>query len=243
MGLDEWPLGATSVRRDSLCYDSKKVHKEWRMDQLLALFPLHTVLFPGTALPLHIFEDRYKRMIGRCMALNEPFGVVLIREGHEVGGEAEPFEVGTTAAIVNALPASDGRLYLIAEGRARFRIQRTIQSKPYLVASVELLDEPVSVEQRVQAQRLCALYEQYRAAVARATGVAPSLPDLPDDAAGISYQLSAQLQVPYQSKQELLEADLDTRLESLIAALDEELRYLPPATGAPLVPDNRWTLN
>ena len=51
----------------------------------LPLFPLHTVLCPGVALPLHVFEERYRVMVGRCIDLGEPFGVVLIRQGREVG--------------------------------------------------------------------------------------------------------------------------------------------------------------
>lgn len=214
------------------------------MDQLLALFPLPTVLFPGATIPLHIFEERYKAMIGRCIDHKEPFGVVLIREGQAEGGElAEPYEIGTTALITSSLPVDDGRMYIIAEGHRRFRIKRTVQTKPYLVAAVELLDDEVGVEQHVQADRLGQLYEHYRNAIARATGVPQPLADLPDDPVAMSYQLSAQLQVPYLSKQQLLEAELDTRLESLAAALDDELRYIPPPTGKPLPPGNRWTVN
>ena len=213
------------------------------MDQLLALFPLHTVLFPGTALPLHIFEERYKTMIGRCINLKQPFGVVLIREGQAEGEPAEPYDIGTTAYVMNTLPTDNGRLYIVAEGRQRFRIKQVIQTRPYLIADVEYLEDKVSVEQQVQADRLQKLYERYRDAMTRATGVPQQLSDLPDDPLEISFHLSALLQVPYLSKQQLLEADLDTRLESLMAALDDEMRYLPPPSNTPPPPGNRWTLN
>lgn len=213
------------------------------MDQLLALFPLHTVLFPGATLPLHIFEERYKSMIGRCISLKEPFGVVLIREGQAEGEPAEPYDIGTTAFITNTLPTDEGRMYIVAEGRQRFRIKQLIQNKPYLIADVEYLEDEVSVEQEVQAERLLKLYDHYRDAMTRATGVPQQLGDLPSDPLEISFQLSAQLQVPYLSKQQLLEADLETRLESLTAALDDEMRYLPPPSNTPLPSGNRWTLN
>jgi Lon protease-like protein len=213
------------------------------VDQLLALFPLHTVLFPGTALPLHIFEERYKTMIGRCINLKQPFGVVLIREGQAEGEPAEPYDIGTTAYVTNILPTDNGRLYIVAEGRQRFRIKQVIQTRPYLIADVEYLEDKVSVEQQVQADRLQKLYERYRDAMTRATGVPQQLSDLPDDPLEISFHLSALLQVPYLSKQQLLEADLDTRLESLMAALDDEMRYLPPPSNIPPPPGNRWTLN
>ena len=66
----------------------------------LPLFPLHTVLFPEATLALQIFEPRYREMIGRCLAHDEPFGVVLILDGEEVGGPAVPRKVGTEAAII-----------------------------------------------------------------------------------------------------------------------------------------------
>src|SRR2546428_795565 len=66
----------------------------------LPLFPLHVVLFPGLPLPLHIFEPRYRLMVGRCLEASSAFGVVLIRAGREVGEPATPYSVGTTAPIV-----------------------------------------------------------------------------------------------------------------------------------------------
>ena len=213
------------------------------MDQLLALFPLNTVLFPGGMLPLHIFEERYKEMIGRCIALREPFGVVLIRDGFEVGGSATPHEVGTTAAITSAIRLSNGQMFISAEGRSRFRVEQTIQSEPYLIALVEVLDEQMTVEHHLQARQLRDLYERYRAAMAHVASPEQALPDLPDDPVAMSFQLSTRLQVPYQSKQQLLEAELETRLEALIAAISDELRFLPQPSDPPPPADGRWTLN
>ena len=213
------------------------------MDQLLALFPLHTVLFPGGTLPLHIFEERYKQMISRCINLKEPFGVVLIREGRDVGAPADAHEIGTSAMITSALRFDNGQMFIAAEGHARFRVKNTIQRTPYVIAAVELLEEPVTVEHRTQAEELRKLYDQYRSAIAHAAGPAPGLSDLPDDPEATSFQLSAQLQVPDDSKQQLLEAELETRLEALIAALSDELRYLPAHQNAPPPPSRRWPLN
>lgn len=67
----------------------------------IPLFPLHTVLFPGGFLPLRIFEPRYIDMVTACLREQTPFGVVLIRTGHETGAAADPFETGTLAAIVD----------------------------------------------------------------------------------------------------------------------------------------------
>src|SRR6476469_494249 len=102
-------------------------------DERLALFPLNTVLFPGMPLPLHIFEERYKLMIGRCIEENRPFGVVLIRSGPEVGGPATPHVVGTTAEISGWKRLEDGRLNLIVMGTERFRIVEVVRQEPYMV--------------------------------------------------------------------------------------------------------------
>jgi len=81
----------------------------------LRLFPLNTVLFPGAALNLHIFEPRYRQMIAECLDGNEAFGVVLIREGEEAGDpEVQPHDIGTTAEISEVTPLPAGRYYLCA---------------------------------------------------------------------------------------------------------------------------------
>jgi uncharacterized protein len=111
----------------------------------LALFPLHTVLCPGVALPLKVFEERYRAMIRRCLQQDEPFGVVLIRDGREVGpGATSIATVGTIAEIREASKYSDGRYDLLVVGTHRFRIESVaVGRQPYLVANVTELDEPV----------------------------------------------------------------------------------------------------
>src|SRR5258708_12580043 len=68
------------------------------------LFPLGSALFPGMLLPLHIFEPRYRLLVKRSIEKDEPFGIVLIKSGPEVGGPAEPHRVGTTAKIMASTP-------------------------------------------------------------------------------------------------------------------------------------------
>jgi uncharacterized protein len=111
----------------------------------LPLFPLHTVLCPGVALPLKVFEDRYRAMVKRCLERDEPFGVVLIRDGREVGtGATAIATVGTIAEIREASKYSDGRYDLLVVGTGRFRIESVaVGREPYLVANVTELDEPV----------------------------------------------------------------------------------------------------
>jgi uncharacterized protein len=118
----------------------------------MPLFPLHSVLFPGIALPLHVFEQRYRDLVARCVEEAEPFGVVLIRDGSEVGGSPVTLaEVGTTALIREAGRYPDGRLDVMCVGGRRFRIARVVSAREaYLVGEVTLLDEPLG-DRRVAA--------------------------------------------------------------------------------------------
>ncbi len=116
----------------------------------IPLFPLHTVLAPGIALPLHVFEDRYRHLVRTCLDAPSPFGVVLIRDGREVapgqGGRVELSiaAVGTFAEIREASRYADGRYDLLAVGVARFVVREVhTDLAPYLVADVEPFpDEP-----------------------------------------------------------------------------------------------------
>jgi uncharacterized protein len=108
--------------------------------ELIPLFPLHTVLFPGAVLPLHVFEERYRQLVRE----GHDFGVVLIRQGWEVGpGRGEDtYEVGTLAhpERVDAMP--DGRFAVLARGVRRFRLGSLDRSQPYLQGEAEWLDDP-----------------------------------------------------------------------------------------------------
>jgi Lon protease-like protein len=123
------------------------------------------VLCPGVALPLHIFEERYRLMINRCIERGEPFGVVLLRGGHEVGPlSSEVAAVGTTAAIRRAGAYPDGRLDILSVGQQRFRLESVDNvSEPYLVGRVSLLDEPTGPvhEARDQAERVGRRFLEY----------------------------------------------------------------------------------
>jgi uncharacterized protein len=114
----------------------------------LPLFPLNTVLCPGIALPLHIFEDRYRALVRHCLDTTSPFGVVLIRQGQEVGSGAISFTgIGTIAEIRDAGTDDDGRFDLLIVGTRRFEIRHVLSgNSPYLVAEVDLLTEDIGDE-------------------------------------------------------------------------------------------------
>lgn len=125
----------------------------------IPLFPLHTVLCPGIVLPLHVFEDRYRAMTRRCLDTGEPFGVVLIRDGHEVRagavGRTTLAGVGAFAEIREAGRYPDGRYDLLAAATGRFAIESVdAEREPYLVAQVTALEDDVGDEPR--AERLAA---------------------------------------------------------------------------------------
>jgi Lon protease-like protein len=91
---------------------------------VIALFPLHTVLFPGGPLPLRIFETRYTDMVRRCMREQQPFGVVLIQEGEEAGAVASTATVGCSARIADFYRLQDGLLGIACVGERKFRVER-----------------------------------------------------------------------------------------------------------------------
>ncbi len=107
----------------------------------MPLFPLQTVLFPGGQLPLVVFEERYKQMCAELLESGGAFGVVLIKEGREVGGSATPHDVGTAARIEQYEPIEGGRFRLVAKGVQRFRIVNMLPPRPYPCAEVELIDD------------------------------------------------------------------------------------------------------
>lgn len=115
----------------------------------LPLFPLHTVLCPGIALPLHVFEDRYRELVRDCLEDASPFGVVLIREGREVGGGSIAFSaIGTIAEIRQVGRYPDGRFDLLVVGTRRFVVESVeTGERPYLVAQVAELEESVGDEE------------------------------------------------------------------------------------------------
>jgi len=102
---------------------------------LIPLFPLQVVVFPRTALPLHIFEERYKEMVGNAIRDNSEFGVVLAREEGIVNA-------GCTVVVEKLLQMHpDGRMDILTRGRRRFEISALNEEKPYLQADVEFFDD------------------------------------------------------------------------------------------------------
>jgi Lon protease-like protein len=176
----------------------------------LPLFPLNTVLFPGMSLPLHIFEPRYRAMIAACLASQQPFGVVLIRSGPEVGGPAQPHAVGTTARILAHERLPDGRLNITTLGHERFRIQATRDDADLLVAEADLLPHPAAapVADAPLALGLGPLLQRYLSLLQQAAETTFHAPALPPSPLALAYTAAILLQVPPADKQVLLETPI-----------------------------------
>lgn len=207
------------------------------MIQQLPLFPLGTVLFPGGTLNLHIFEERYRTMISKCIEQSTPFGVVYLRsgdevvEGHLIARPAETASIGTIAQISANVRLEDGRYLLNATGLRRFRIQYMLQRAPYLVAAVIELPEEHGPQVDTAANELRSVYGRYWQAISMASGAPVEIEDLPDAPEAMAYQLAERLHVPYEQKQRWLETELSDRLRGLASELHSELAILPHSAG------------
>lgn len=180
---------------------SKSVH--------LPIFPLKTVLFPGMPMPLRIFEPRYKKMIGECLAGSGNFGVVLIKEGEEVGPPAEPFEVGTEAKIIKAERMDDGQLFIIVSGQRRFKIVKMLEPEPYLSAEVVFLPELEGDRNAaLLTDQILRLVLSDFVQLASIFTLEPVYPfRFPSDPAQFSFLASHLLSAPMTTKQQLLESE------------------------------------
>ncbi len=183
--------------------------------EFLRLFPLQsTVLFPGMELPLVVFEPRYLQLTNECTENDEPFGVVLLAVGSEVGDpDVEPFTIGTTAHILDASPLGDGRLSVTAIGGTRFKVHSFSHDYPYLSAEVEYLtdDSGDIVEPSLVANVKEDAVAFVRAMLAMRGGFVRDVP-LPDDPTVLSYQVAQLFQGNADVQQKLLEKQTWDRL-------------------------------
>ncbi len=207
----------------------------------LPLFPLSLVLFPGMTLPLHIFEERYKRMIGLCLRENYDFGVVLAGAPLAVPGRFITYPVGTTAHITGATRFPDGAMNLITTGERRFRVHSLDWELEYCLARVEWLPEHASDATllRDQATRR---WNAFRRAITTVTNADVATAAVPTDPTEASYELAASLPVDTVDKQRLLEATNTTaRLQEIVRLINREhglLRYLSAPHAEALQPDD-----
>jgi Lon protease-like protein len=162
------------------------------------LFPLGLVLLPSEVVPLHIFEERYKLMIGECLESDGEFGIVWLSDDGLR-------EVGCTARVTQVLAElEDGRLNILVAGGRPFRLLRRIDDMPYPAGEVEMLDDAAaSAEEGPEELELAAeARERYADLVEQVTDERPSADDLEDLDA---YGMAATIEFDAAPKQELLE--------------------------------------
>jgi Lon protease-like protein len=179
----------------------------------LPIFELDVVLLPGELLPLHIFEERYKRMLAHCLETGEPFGIVL--HDDETGAR----NVGCTAEVDEVLERSDdGRMNIVVTGGSPFRVLDRFETADFPAGEVELID-PESELPEYDEEAAANAKRVFRE-LAKQTGTEP--PALEELADVDSYALAARITLPAETKQKLLE----TRSEA------ERMRTLDRALGA-----------
>lgn len=192
----------------------------------IPLFPLEIVLFPGSALPLHIFEDRYREMIGECIAHNHAFGVVRA-EGDQMA------LIGCTARVVRIVERyPDGRMDVLCEGVQRFEIEGLDESRRFLQADVQYFDDDGAGSTRRQREECAALHF----ATLHLAGIQPPAIHL-DLNRPVAFQLADALPSDLGFKQQLLgsrsDADRTTKLRDFY---NEMLPKLSSVSG-PAIPN------
>lgn len=169
------------------------------MASLLALFPLEVVLFPGTPLPLHIFEPRYKEMIGECLEQKKSFGVIRAQETNLA-------DVGCTAEILAVTKQyEDGRMDIVAQGRDRFELLEVNQERSFLRGEILFVEDEPEKPSPAERSHAIDLHRQILA-------LANAQQDLPEgEDAPLSYHLAGSLPLDLDFKQQLLSLRSEAR--------------------------------
>jgi Lon protease-like protein len=188
---------------------------------LLPLFPLDVVLFPGTPLPLHIFEPRYQEMIADCLAHASNFGVIrAMAEGMA--------EVGCTAEIITVTKEyPDGRLDIVTEGRQRFQVLQLNEERSFLRAEVSFLED----ENEAPSEHAIARAIQLHAEILNMAGALQDLSAA--DQTALSFYLAGSLPLDLDFKQQLLSLRAESqRISALTRYLEVVIPRLRSSTEA-----------
>ena len=191
----------------------------------LPLFPLSVVLFPGTPMPLHIFEPRYRRMLEDCLAGDRRFGIT---PPGRAGEAPDPGMVGCIAEVRVNQQLPDGRSNIVVLGGDRFMVAELVdEAVPYHVANVRTFEElPGTLPDDASTAKLREAFIRYASLVRELSDVPPQDPELPEDPVALSFHAAAGLDIDAAIKQRLLvERSTARRVGALLLAL-------PPLTAA-----------
>ncbi len=183
----------------------------------IPLFPLEVVLFPGMPLPLHIFEQRYRIMIARCLDEKLEMGIIL-------AAEAGLVTVGCTAEIVEKLKVyPDGRLDILCEGRVLFRAIEIVNDREYQEVIAEYLPEDALPQ---NSEKEAFLIERFQVCHALVFGQ-PWTVSGRDEEISLAFQMAARLPLELEVKQKLLELrEESARRDFLLLKLNELMPQL-----------------
>ena len=195
----------------------------------LPLFPLNTVLFPGMVLPLHVFEDRYKDMMQRCLSNAEPFGVVLLKAGRPEGVLGDIYDVGTLAEITQVKRLDGDRLNIVSVGSERFKLHETHRNNLYLTGIVE--DFPLEGQDSAQSyqlsKKLMTSLANYLRRFKKLGKINLDIQSFPEDPASLAFLTAMLLPITNEEKQELLSiAEAVTLLQKERHLLQHEAHIL-----------------
>ncbi len=178
----------------------------------IPLFPLNVVLMPGTSLPLHIFEERYKQMVNECLDSETEFGMVLADEDGTRG-------VGCTARIVELVQRfEDGRMVILVEGSRRFKLNNIMTGKPYYVGEVDYLEDGTDDDVSSLAEECVALLERV---VEAATEGSVDI-EIEPPYRNLSFAIAGRIEFDLETRQQILELPTEKgRLEKVKELLTE----------------------
>jgi Lon protease-like protein len=160
----------------------------------IGLFPLELVLLPGERVPLHIFEDRYRELIGECLSEQTEFGLILENEDGLR-------EVGTSTAVVELIDTfEDGRMNVLVEGRSRFRVVELTEGRSFRTAEVEPLEDDGEAPTAEETEQALGAFRRL-VEVAEADDVGVPAADSPE----LAFELAARVDFGHDLKQEMLE--------------------------------------
>jgi len=194
----------------------------------IGLFPLELVLLPGERVPLHIFEDRYRELIGECLADDVEFGLILENEDGLR-------EVGTSTAVIELIDTfEDGRMNVLVEGRSRFRVVELTEGRSFQTAEVEPLEDDDETPTGDEVEHALSVFRRL-VTVAEADEIEQPSAASPD----LSFELASRVDFGHELKQELLELRSERRrlrrlselLEQAVAALAREREVRQRASG------------
>jgi Lon protease-like protein len=194
--------------------------------RILPLFPLPLVQFPGAITPLHIFEDRYRKLLSDVLTTDKMFGIIYVGEGTEAGS-AVPVEgsIGCSVEVIASQQLSDGRSNILCAGDQRFQTIRYVEGEPYLQAEVEFFNDTTRGDCDEEARTVSGLFTRVLAAGRKLKDFPvrdDATPDLPEDPESLSFLVCAYLEIDVSERLELLELrDTCQRLKRALQLLEQ----------------------